>query len=120
MQRLEVSGAVRPIYGSLGVKRLTCCPPEDGNRIHRRKVVVVIQTVNVVGKFQKIKCVNFVPHFVKQISAPFITTCSHFEKKIGYVIHGYWPTHEPNNILSIHKFVTQSMTWSIEQARSTA
>jgi len=29
MQRLEVSGAVRPIYGSLGVKRLilrvTCC-----------------------------------------------------------------------------------------------
>jgi len=23
MQRLEVSGAVRPIYGSLGVKRLT-------------------------------------------------------------------------------------------------
>ena len=27
MQRLEVSGAVRPIYGSLGVKRLMmyCC-----------------------------------------------------------------------------------------------
>ena len=25
MQRLEVSGAVRPIYGSLGVKRLTNC-----------------------------------------------------------------------------------------------
>ena len=24
MQRLEVSGAVRPIYGSLGVKRLAC------------------------------------------------------------------------------------------------
>ena len=24
MQRLEVSGAVRPIYGSLGVKRLNC------------------------------------------------------------------------------------------------
>ena len=24
MQRLEVSGAVRPIYGSLGVKRLMC------------------------------------------------------------------------------------------------
>ena len=24
MQRLEVSGAVRPIYGSLGVKRLIC------------------------------------------------------------------------------------------------
>ena len=25
MQRLEVSGAVRPIYGSLGVKRLMDC-----------------------------------------------------------------------------------------------
>ena len=25
MQRLEVTGAVRPIYGSLGVKRLTAC-----------------------------------------------------------------------------------------------
>jgi hypothetical protein len=24
MQRLEVNGAVRPIYGSLGVKRLRC------------------------------------------------------------------------------------------------
>jgi len=24
MRRLEVSGAVRPIYGSLGVKRLSC------------------------------------------------------------------------------------------------
>ena len=27
MQRLEVIGAVRPIYGSLGVKRLTFIPP---------------------------------------------------------------------------------------------
>ena len=26
MQRLEVSGAVRPIYGSLGVKRLNDAP----------------------------------------------------------------------------------------------
>ena len=29
MQRLEVSGAVRPLYGSLGVKRLRRC---DTNR----------------------------------------------------------------------------------------
>ena len=30
MQLLEVSGAVRPIYGSLGVKRLSspCCVPQ--------------------------------------------------------------------------------------------
>ena len=30
MQRLEVSGAIRPIYGSLGVKRLMC---RDGMKI---------------------------------------------------------------------------------------
>ena len=29
MQRLEVSGAVRPIYGSLGVKRLTSAGVKD-------------------------------------------------------------------------------------------
>ena len=29
MQSLEVSGAVRPIYGSLGVKRLTTVPPRS-------------------------------------------------------------------------------------------
>ena len=28
MQRLEVSGAVRPIYGSLGVKRITTLPAD--------------------------------------------------------------------------------------------
>jgi len=35
MQRLEVSGAVRPIYGSLGVKRLISrqSAQEDGNFI---------------------------------------------------------------------------------------
>ena len=46
MERLEVSGAIRPIYGSLGVKRLTSlimehgvwgatqnwCPPLPGNK----------------------------------------------------------------------------------------
>ena len=30
MQRLEVSSAVRPVYGSLGIKRLTSIAPEDG------------------------------------------------------------------------------------------
>jgi len=34
MQRLEVSGAVRPIFGSLGVKRLTvqCCSYGNATR----------------------------------------------------------------------------------------
>ena len=41
MQRLEVSGAVRPIYGSLGVKRLMepaapilCIPVGVRNAVH--------------------------------------------------------------------------------------
>ena len=34
MQRLEVSGAVRPIYGSLGVKRLNLMPLEGTPRSH--------------------------------------------------------------------------------------
>ena len=34
MQRLEVSGAVRPIYGSLGVKRLaSCCHCSGDNSV---------------------------------------------------------------------------------------
>ena len=35
MQRLEVSGTVRPIYGSLGVKRLTrsSCPTALNTRV---------------------------------------------------------------------------------------
>jgi hypothetical protein len=36
MQRLEVSGAVRPIYGSLGVKRLK---NYQYNQIYLRKIV---------------------------------------------------------------------------------
>ena len=34
MQRLEVSGAVRPIYGSLGVERLN-------NRLHNTRLLMV-------------------------------------------------------------------------------
>ena len=35
MQSLEVSGAVRPIYGSLGVKRLTKCVRKYLERVWR-------------------------------------------------------------------------------------
>ena len=37
MQRLEVSGAIRPIYGSLGVKRLMSYT-EDGGSMPLRNV----------------------------------------------------------------------------------
>ena len=39
MQRLEVSGAVRPIYGSLGVKRLTSGPTlNKTSNVHKRNI----------------------------------------------------------------------------------
>ena len=47
MQRLEVSGAVRLIYGSLGVRRLRCCATN-------RKVTVSIPA-GVSGFFIDIK-----------------------------------------------------------------
>ena len=39
MQRLEVSGAVRPIYGSLGIKRLTLIV-----QLHTKLMVTVRDT----------------------------------------------------------------------------
>jgi len=41
MQRLEVSGAVRLIYGSLGVKRLM-----TGDCLNNVKVILVIEQLN--------------------------------------------------------------------------
>ena len=37
MQRLEVSGAVRPIYGSLGVKRLIKCAKDTNQNYKGRE-----------------------------------------------------------------------------------
>ena len=42
MQRLEVSGAVRPIYGSLGVKRLT------QRNINRTLRVIIHDTIHII------------------------------------------------------------------------
>jgi hypothetical protein len=39
MQRLEVSGAVRPIYGSLGVKRLNDISGKSGNTVWDIKII---------------------------------------------------------------------------------
>ena len=46
MQSLEVSGAVRPIYGSLGVKRLSNCTHkclEEGYLVLRRAQPVKLE-----------------------------------------------------------------------------
>ena len=43
MQRLEVSGAVRPIYGSLGVKRLTTTRNSERNVCENAEFVAVHQ-----------------------------------------------------------------------------
>jgi len=60
MQRLEVSGAVRPLYGSLGIKGLRTI--EDSNDIHVKK----IKTTPVRGKKFKKKKFN---NCVKNVSA---------------------------------------------------
>ena len=46
MQRLEVSGAVRPIYGSLGVKRLKCTAiyPSAPTRLHNTVLLQFVST----------------------------------------------------------------------------
>ena len=59
MQRLEVSGAVRPIYGSLGVKRLRCCATN-------RKVAGSIPA-GVSGFFTDIKF--FQSHYVPGVDS---------------------------------------------------
>ena len=49
MQRLEVSGAVRPIYGTLGVTRLNynfskeqCMLPEDDSMIETCRIILSV------------------------------------------------------------------------------
>ena len=49
MQRLEVSGAVRPIYGSLGVKRLTVL----------RATELYDGLLRLSGKFSILSCTGF-------------------------------------------------------------
>ena len=43
MQRLEVSGAVRPIYGSLGVKRLSLFIAKGGYVCCRYSIYVICE-----------------------------------------------------------------------------
>ena len=49
MQRLEVSGAVRPIYGSLGVERLI------EKMMRRGKAARINGQRNTLGTFKRIK-----------------------------------------------------------------
>jgi len=51
MQRLEVSGAVRPIYGSLGVKRLSITCIENYNdlkKISVNSLLILLQKAQAV------------------------------------------------------------------------
>ena len=54
MQRLEVSGVVRPIYGSLGVKRLTILKHTAHGLL--KSPAVTLYTIRL-----KIKKVNILP-----------------------------------------------------------
>jgi hypothetical protein len=62
MQRLEVSGAVRPIYGSLGVKRLM-----SSFTIPRLEFSGNITDLFVVATTCTLKCLQF--HFILHLSS---------------------------------------------------
>ena len=47
MQRLDVSGAVRTIYGSLGVKRLKCEVFIEPYRLHQLRDVQKLRTKQI-------------------------------------------------------------------------
>ena len=64
MQRLEVSGAIRPIYGSLGVKRLT-------NLMHK---------ILFYNKF--ITCLYM-----------FRAPCAHHHQEVKTVLYSLWYHH---------------------------
>ena len=60
MQRLEVSGAVRPIYGSLGVKRLIC-----GLRLRPlSKIVCLVPEIvlnhGFIIRFRAVACFSYI------------------------------------------------------------
>jgi len=58
MQRLEVSGAVRPIYGSLGVKRLThkqYIEQHNENRIYRTEQTQQSEYINITIKIHNLQ-----------------------------------------------------------------
>jgi len=92
MQRLEVSGAVRPIYGSLGVKRLsrspgviTICSGRHYNRFHKwlRELRLVTDT---------------------EISGRLVSTLLH-TVKMGTIYRAcfvLWPTNVHNYFTNYH------------------
>ena len=55
MQRLEVSGAVRPIYGSLGFKRLTTVPPRSPLKYVRMLYLFIDDVFNYCNAAQTIQ-----------------------------------------------------------------
>ena len=59
MQRLDVSGAVRPIYGSLGVKRLSC--------------------------FKFHKALHIVHHHASYLQVPFFNVCCYVLQSSAYI-----------------------------------
>jgi len=66
MQRLEVSGAVRPIYGSLGVKRL---------RYENYYTDQLLLTTSISSKFYFARIVFIVSYVVTEYptTTPFLT-----------------------------------------------
>ena len=58
MQRLEVSGAVRPIYGSLGVKRLNCLTTKENDQSKQYTNTVTTNWQNALPPSPQQKILN--------------------------------------------------------------
>ena len=59
MQRLEVSGAVRPIYGSLGVKRLIYLAETLQSPERKDNINISALPVTVLSKFGALQTTGF-------------------------------------------------------------
>ena len=81
MQRLEVSGAVRPIYGSLGVKRLT----NSNFDVLLTVPLIIILVTNLIHKFL------FYNKFILFLYM-FRALCAHHQE-IKIVLYSIWYHH---------------------------
>ena len=80
MQRLEVSGAVRPLYGSLGFKGLSDCI-KPGFRVSRQHNLIKIWECQLLGKgkvlslAEETKILSLEPHSPLNVLCEGLCTC---------------------------------------------
>jgi len=102
MQRLEVSGAVRPIYGSLGVKRLRCIFKQKDLMLYS---VLLWIRIEARGRLLWIGGLSWL---AEKLLASVEGYCS------VYIVVSYWPITSRR---SRFKRVVSVVSFPLEQAR---